>query len=97
LEEIIEENEKIFRANYGEDVPIENHPLIRSAEGCYQSKRAIAIAEKYKARLHILHLTTETETTCSETIYLLAKRILPLRYRFKIFGFLIKTISAWEH
>jgi dihydroorotase len=44
-------------------VPIENHPLIRSAEGCYQStKRAIAIAEKYKARLHILHLTTETET-----------------------------------
>jgi hypothetical protein len=35
--------------------------------------------------------------TCSETIYLLAKRILPLRYRFKIFGFLIKTISAWEH
>jgi dihydroorotase len=63
LEEIIEENEKIFRANYGDDVPIENHPLIRSAEGCYQStKRAIAIAEKYKARLHILHLTTETET-----------------------------------
>jgi dihydroorotase len=63
LEEIIEENEKIFRANYGDDVPIENHPLIRSAEGCYQStKRAIAIAEKYKARLHILHLTTEAET-----------------------------------
>jgi dihydroorotase len=44
-------------------VPIENHPLIRSAEGCMLSiKRAIAIAEKYKARLHILHLTTETET-----------------------------------
>jgi dihydroorotase len=63
LEEIIEENEKIFRTNYGDDVPIEKHPLIRSAEGCYQStKRAIAIAEKYKARLHILHLTTEAET-----------------------------------
>ncbi|MFQ3173110.1 MAG: dihydroorotase [Flavobacterium sp.] len=63
LENIIEENEKIFMAKYGDDVPIESHPLIRSGEGCYQStKRAIAIAEKYKARLHILHLTTEAET-----------------------------------
>jgi dihydroorotase len=39
LEEIIEENEKKYLANYGEDVPIENHPLIRSAEGCYQSTK----------------------------------------------------------
>jgi dihydroorotase len=63
MEQVIEENEEIYRAKYGEDVPIACHPLIRSGEGCYQStKRAIAIAEKYKARLHILHLTTEAET-----------------------------------
>ncbi len=63
MEKIIEENEEIYRAEYGEDVPIACHPLIRSEEGCYQStKRAIAIAEKHKARLHILHLTTEAET-----------------------------------
>ncbi|UQD55319.1 dihydroorotase [Flavobacterium sp. K5-23] len=63
LEKIIEENEEIYMANYGEDVPIECHPLIRSGDGCYQStKRAIEIAEKHKARLHILHLTTEAET-----------------------------------
>lgn len=63
MDQIIEENEEIYKAKYGEDVPIACHPLIRSAEGCYQStKRAIAIAEKHKARLHILHLTTEAET-----------------------------------
>jgi dihydroorotase len=61
LEEIIEENEKIFRANYGEDVPIENHPF-EVLRAVINPLRAIAIAEKYKARLHILHLTTETET-----------------------------------
>ncbi|PWA10456.1 dihydroorotase [Flavobacterium laiguense] len=63
MEQVIEENEEIYRAKYGEDVPIACHPLIRSGEGCYQStKRAIAITEKHKARLHILHLTTEAET-----------------------------------
>ena len=63
LEKIIEKNEEIYMANYGEDVPIACHPLIRSEEGCYQStKRAISIAEKHKTRLHILHLTTAAET-----------------------------------
>ncbi|MFE3849133.1 hypothetical protein ACFX5D_14270 [Flavobacterium sp. LB3P45] len=39
------------------------HLLIRSGKGCYKStKRPIAIAEKHKVRLHILHLTTASET-----------------------------------
>ncbi len=62
-EQIIEENEKAFREKYGEDVPVEFHPVIRSEKACYEaSKRAIELANKHGARLHILHLTTEAET-----------------------------------
>jgi len=63
LEQIVEENEEIYRARYGEDVPVECHPLIRSEKACYEAtKRAIALANRHGARLHILHLTTEAET-----------------------------------
>jgi dihydroorotase len=62
-EKIIDENEKEYRAKYGENVPVEFHPKIRSEKACYEAtKRAIDIANKHKARLHILHLTTEAET-----------------------------------
>ena len=62
-EKIVEENERIFRDKYGDDVPVEFHPIIRSEEACYEAtKRAIDLANKYNARLHILHLTTELET-----------------------------------
>lgn len=62
-EQIVEENEHIFREKYGDDVPIEFHPIIRSEKACYEAtKRAIDLANKHNARLHILHLTTEAET-----------------------------------
>lgn len=62
-EQIIEENEAIYRERYGEDVPVECHPLIRSEKACYEAtERAIALANKHQARLHILHLSTEAET-----------------------------------
>jgi dihydroorotase len=62
-EQIVEENEHIYREKYGENVPVEFHPLIRSEKACYEAtKQAIDLANKYKARLHILHLTTEAET-----------------------------------
>jgi dihydroorotase len=62
-EQIVEENERIFKEKYGEDVPIEFHPIIRNAQGCFEaSKDAIALATKHNARLHILHLSTEAET-----------------------------------
>jgi dihydroorotase len=62
-EQIIEENEELYREKYGEDVPVKHHPNIRSAKGCYEAtKRAIELAKKHNARLHILHLTTEAET-----------------------------------
>lgn len=62
-EQLIEENEERFRAEYGEEVPFHCHPLIRSEQACYEAtERAISLAEKHKARLHILHLSTAAET-----------------------------------
>jgi len=62
-EQIVEANEQNYREKYGEDVPVEFHPVIRSTEACYESTvRAIQLAQKHGARLHILHLTTEAET-----------------------------------
>lgn len=62
-EQIIEANEEHYKAIFGEDIPASLHPKIRSEEACYEaSKRAIALASKHGARLHILHLTTEAET-----------------------------------
>ncbi len=62
-EQIVEANENVYRTKYGENVPIECHPLIRSEKACFDAtKGAIELANKHKARLHILHLTTEAET-----------------------------------
>ena len=62
-EQIVEENENQYREKYGENVPVKFHPLIRSEKACYEAtKRAIELANKHQARLHILHLTTEAET-----------------------------------
>jgi dihydroorotase len=61
-EEIIRENIAKYKAQFGEDVPIQYHPLIRSAEACYRSSaEAVELADKYQSRLHILHLSTEKE------------------------------------
>jgi dihydroorotase len=62
-EAIVEANEQAFREKYGDDIPAKFHPIIRSTEGCYEAtKRAIELARKHNAKLHILHLTTEAET-----------------------------------
>ena len=62
-EAIIEANEEAFRAKYGENVPVSCHPQIRNEQACYEAtEQAIKLAEKYNARLHILHLSTAAET-----------------------------------
>jgi dihydroorotase len=54
--------EQRFRERYGEDVPIEMHPVIRSAEACYASSSlAVGLAKRHGTRLHVLHLTTARE------------------------------------
>ena len=64
------EDEKTIRANqakyqeqYGDDIPIQFHPIIRSAEACYlSSSKAIALAKRTGARLHVFHVSTGRET-----------------------------------
>lgn len=55
-------NEAKARDKYGEDVPVWEHPNIRSVEACYKSTElATSLAKKYNADLHVLHLTTAKE------------------------------------
>ena len=64
-------------AEYGEDIPIEKHPIIRSHEACYiSSSKAIALAKETGARLHVFHLSTAIETELFDnTIPLKDKKI----------------------
>ena len=62
-EQTIRENVEKAIATYGEDIPMDQHPIIRSAEACYKSSStAIALAKKTGARLHVFHISTGKET-----------------------------------
>jgi len=62
-EETIKQNLARYKDEYGDDIPIEYHPKIRSADACYlSSSKAIELAKKTGARLHVFHLSTGRET-----------------------------------
>jgi len=62
-EATIRKNTKEFKAKYGDDIPVKYHPIIRSEEACYlSSSKAIKLAKKTGARLHIFHVSTAKET-----------------------------------
>jgi len=62
-EATIRNNTKKYIEKYGDDIPIKYHPIIRSEEACYlSSSKAIQLAKKTGARLHIFHLSTGKET-----------------------------------
>ncbi len=61
-ENTIQRNLQECIERYGEDIPVELHPKIRSEEACYlSSSRAVALAKKTGARLHVFHLSTAKE------------------------------------
>ena len=61
-ETTIKNNLEKYKAEYGEDIPVKFHHLIRSEEACYiSSSKAVALAKKTGARLHIFHLSTAKE------------------------------------
>lgn len=61
-ETTIKNNLAAYKEKYGDDIPVKYHPLIRSAEACYiSSSKAIALAKKTGARLHVFHLSTARE------------------------------------
>ncbi|MBN4070801.1 dihydroorotase [Olleya sp. AH-315-F22] len=62
-EETIKRNLEQHIKQFGEDIPIEYHPIIRSEEACYlSSSKAVELAKKTGARLHVFHLSTGKET-----------------------------------
>jgi dihydroorotase len=62
-ETTIRKNLEIYKQKYGEDIPIKYHPVIRSEEACYlSSSKAVALAKKTGARLHVFHVSTGKET-----------------------------------
>ena len=61
-EQTIRKNTAIFKEKYGENIPFEMHPIIRSEEACYlSSSLAVDLAKKYETRLHVLHISTAKE------------------------------------
>ncbi|PLX20274.1 MAG: dihydroorotase [Marinilabiliales bacterium] len=61
-EETINKNTILYKEQFGEDIPIKYHPIIRSEDACYiSSSLAVELAKKYNSRLHVLHLSTEKE------------------------------------
>jgi len=76
-EATIQANIARFKEQYGDNIGIEMHPLIRSAEACYlSSSKAVELARKNNSRLHILHISTGRETVLFDnTIPLEQKRI----------------------
>ncbi|MFZ9587019.1 MAG: dihydroorotase [Crocinitomicaceae bacterium] len=62
-EQTVRKNLTLFKEKYGEDIPIEAHPIIRNEEACFlSSSLAVSLAKKHHSRLHILHISTERET-----------------------------------
>jgi len=59
----IRSNLNTYKDKFGDDIPVHYHPIIRSEEACYlSSSKAVELAKKTGARLHIFHVSTEKET-----------------------------------
>ncbi|WP_264560211.1 dihydroorotase [Flavobacterium sp. N2270] len=61
-EATIKANLEKYKQEFGDDIPMNKHHLIRSVEACYiSSSKAIELAKKTGARLHVFHLSTAKE------------------------------------
>lgn len=73
---IIKENTDKYKKEYGDDVPLALHPVIRSEEACYRSSElAVQLAREANARLHIMHISTAKELSLFSKAPLAEKRI----------------------
>jgi dihydroorotase len=76
-ESIIRANNEAMRARYGENVPVEMHPVIRSSEACFRSSElAVKLARKYNTRLHITHMSTAAELDLLDNTMPLAQKMI---------------------
>ncbi len=61
-EPTIQENLQTYRQKYGDNIPFDAHPKIRSHKACFLSSQyAVNLAKKHGTRLHVLHLSTADE------------------------------------
>ena len=76
-EATVSKNLNEYIEKYGEDIPMEMHPKIRSEEAFYlSSSKAVALAKKHNTRLHILHISTAKELSLFDnSLPLMEKRI----------------------
>ena len=75
-ESVIRKNIDKYKKEFGDDIPVKYHPLIRSAEACYESSaEAIELADRYGSRLHVLHLSTGQEMRLFDSKPLSEKKI----------------------
>lgn len=59
----IQKNLAVYKEQYGDEIPVKYHPIIRSTAACYlSSSKAIELAKKTGARLHVFHVSTAKET-----------------------------------
>ena len=73
----IKANLAYFKSRFGEEIPIEAHPQIRSVDACYlSSSLAVSLAKKYQARLHVLHISTAKETTLFDNSIALENKLI---------------------
>ncbi|GGH29597.1 dihydroorotase [Sphingobacterium alkalisoli] len=74
-EATIKANLASYKERFREAITIEMHPQIRSAEACYlSSAKAVELAKKNNARLHILHISTGRETSLFDNAIPLAEK-----------------------
>ena len=70
------ENEESYRQIYGDDIPFELHPKIRSEDACFKSlSMVVELAKAHDSRLHLLHLSTAKEIELLTDQLLHEKRI----------------------
>ncbi len=73
---VISRNAAFARQQYGEQLPVTLHPVIRSSEACYLSSAyAVALARRFNSNLHVLHITTARELSLFQPGPLADKRI----------------------
>ena len=75
-ERMVREELARYVAQYGDNIPMEAHPRIRSAEACYRSSaKAVELADKYGTQLHVLHVSTAREVSLFDAKPLPEKKI----------------------
>ncbi|MDE6311081.1 MAG: amidohydrolase family protein [Muribaculaceae bacterium] len=80
---VIARNASEAKAKYGEDVPVEAHPAIRSEEACLAAtRRAMALAREHGTRLHVAHVSTAAELELTAGAENVTLEVTPLHLTF---------------